>query len=81
MRLKLAKWGNSLAIRLPLECSRAAGLKEGDELEAEVTATEIRLLPARVFDKAAFLERVEALRARMPMTQPVVERMRQEDRY
>ncbi len=82
MRLHLAKWGNSLAVRLPVECIRAAGLKEGDEVEAEVTAIgEIRLTPAQIFDKAAFLERLSTLRAGMPMTDPVVEKMRQEERY
>jgi len=82
MRLQLAKWGNSLAVRLPVECIRATGLKEGDEVEAEVTAIgEIRLMPAQVFNKAAFLERIGKLRAGMPMTEPVVEKMRQEDRY
>ena len=39
MRLQLAKWGNSLAVRLPVECTRAAGLREGDTVEAEVTLT------------------------------------------
>ena len=81
MRVQLAKWGNSLAIRLPMDCIRAAGLKEGDELDAEVSATEIRLIPTQIFDKAAFLQRLRDLRDRMPMTQPVVETMRREDRY
>jgi len=26
MKVQVAKWGNSLAIRLPIECVRAAGL-------------------------------------------------------
>jgi bifunctional DNA-binding transcriptional regulator/antitoxin component of YhaV-PrlF toxin-antitoxin module len=64
-----------------MECIRTVGLKEGDELEAQVSATEIRLIPAPVFDKAQFLCRVRDLRARMPMTQPVVETMRREERY
>jgi antitoxin MazE len=82
MRLQLAKWGNSLAVRLPVECVRAAGLKEGDEVEAEVTPIgEIRLTPAQAFDKAAFLERLSRLRAGMPMTEPAVEKMRHEERY
>jgi antitoxin MazE len=82
MRLQLAKWGNSLAVRLPVECVRAAGLKEGDEVEAEVTPIgEIRLTPAQAFDKVAFLERLSRLRAGMAMTEPVVEKMRQEGRY
>jgi antitoxin MazE len=86
MRLQLAKWGNSLAVRLPAECIRAAGLKEGDEVEAEVTAKgEIHLVPAPAFDKAAFLKRLEALHAKMPMQTEsagdFVRRMRDEDRY
>lgn len=82
MRLQLAKWGNSLAVRLPVECIRAAGLKEGDEVDADVTTLgEIRLMPARAFDKAAFLARLSKLRAGMPMSEPIVEQMRQEERY
>lgn len=82
MRLQLAKWGNSLAVRLPVECTRAAGLHEGDMVEAEVTPTgEIKLTPAQPFDKAAFLERLRKLHANMPMTEPVVEQMRREARY
>lgn len=82
MRLLVAKWGNSLAVRLPVACAKAAGLKEGDHVEAEVTPLgEIRMAPAPAFDRAAFLERVERLRARLPMTQATVEDMRRNDRY
>ncbi len=82
MRLQVAKWGNSLAVRLPVECVRAAGLHEGDSVEASITpAGVITLAPEKVFDKAAFLKRLAKLHARMPMTDSVVERMRQEERY
>lgn len=82
MRLQVAKWGNSLAVRLPVECVRAAGLHEGDSVEAEVTpAGEITLTAAKLFDKTAFLDRVRKLHAKMPMTEPVVEQMRREARY
>ena len=82
MRLQLAKWGNSLAVRLPVECTRAAGLKEGDTVEAEVTPLgEIKLTLGKAFDKAAFLNRLGKLHAKMPMTAATVEMMRHEDRY
>ena len=82
MKLQIAKWGNSLAVRLPVECTRAAGLKEGDSVEASITpAGEITLAPEKTFDKAAFLTRLARLQAAMPMTEPVVEKMRQESRY
>lgn len=82
MRLQVSRWGNSLAVRLPVECTRAAGLKEGDSVEASITpAGAITLAPERTFDKAAFLSRIAKLHAFMPMTAPVVETMRQETRY
>lgn len=82
MKLQVAKWGNSLAVRLPVECARAAGLREGDSVEADITpAGEITLTPTRPFDKKAFLERAKRLCAAMPMTEAVVEQMRNEARY
>lgn len=82
MRLQVAKWGNSLAVRLPVECTKAAGLHEGDMVEAEVTPVgEIKLMPAQAFDKADFLRRLRKRRAGMAMTEPTVEAMRREERY
>ena len=80
----MAKWGNSLAVRLPLECLRSAGLKEGDE--AEVTPRgEIPLMPSCVFDKSAFLERLNRLHSEMPMqaegADDFIRRLREGDRY
>jgi antitoxin MazE len=82
MRLHVSRWGNSLAVRLPVECTRAAGLKEGDSVEASIAPSgKITLAPERAFDKGAFLTRIARLHASMPMTEPVVETMRQEARY
>jgi antitoxin MazE len=33
--MKVAKWGNSLAIRIPKDVAAALGLSEGDEVELE----------------------------------------------
>jgi antitoxin MazE len=82
MKLQVSKWGNSLAVRLPVECTRAAGLKEGDSVEASITPSgSITLTPEKSFDKAAFLTRIAKLHDSMPMTAPVVETMRREARY
>lgn len=82
MRLQVAKWGNSLAVRLPVECTRAAGLKEGDCVEASISTTgAIILASEKLFDKSAFLIRIAKLHAAIPMTAPVVEAMRNEARY
>jgi antitoxin MazE len=82
MKLQVAKWGNSLAVRLPVEYVRAAGLQDGDSIEADVTPTGgISLIAARPFDKAAFLARIKRLHTKMPATEAVVEWMRREARY
>jgi len=82
MKLLISKWGNSLAVRLPADCIRAAGLREGDSVDAETTpAGMITLTPAKTFDKTAFLRRLRRLRGRMQVSEPVVEAMRERSRY
>ena len=34
--MQVSKWGNSLAVRLPVAVVEALGLKEGDEIAIEV---------------------------------------------
>lgn len=82
MRASIGKWGNSLAIRLPAECVRVSGIKDGESVDVTVTATgEILIAPAKAFDKPAFLARLTKLRSSMPMTRPVIEDIRRQARY
>lgn len=82
MKLLVSKWGNSLAVRLPAEYARTAGLREGDAVEADVSPMgSMTITPALTFDKQTFLRRVRRLRSGMKMTTPTVEAMRREDRY
>ncbi|HEV2552681.1 MAG TPA: AbrB/MazE/SpoVT family DNA-binding domain-containing protein [Bosea sp. (in: a-proteobacteria)] len=63
--MQVARWGNSLAVRLPASVVEALGLKEGDDIE-------IRVAGERAFDVALdrsrerALERVRALRKPLP---------------
>lgn len=82
MKLLIAKWGNSLAVRLPSECLQQAGLREGDRVELEVDASgQIRLTPEQYFDKASFLRRLRKLHDCRQPTEPLVEKMRQTERF
>ena len=82
MQGSIARWGNSLAVRLPARHLRAMGLREGAAVEISTTPTgELKLTPAATFDKAAFLKRLAALHRRMPASATVVERLRREARY
>jgi len=43
MKVKVAKWGNSLGVRLPRAAAEAAGLKAGSEVDVEAERGQIRL--------------------------------------
>jgi antitoxin MazE len=43
MRVKLAKWGNSLGVRIPKAVAEAIGLKAGMEIEVTVDEHELRI--------------------------------------
>ena len=82
MKQQVGKWGNSLAVRLPAECTKALGLREGDTVELELMpGGEIRLVPTRVLDRAAFVARLDKLHAKLPRTTTTVEAMREQERY
>jgi len=82
MKLQIARWGNSLAVRLPAKFTRAIGARAGDSIEAEIGPLgKITLTPARRFDKVGFLKKIHKLRSGMPDTSATVEAMRKDDRY
>ena len=63
--MQVAKWGNSLAIRLPAAVVAALGLKEGDEIEIHV-ADGRQFGIARKPGRDALLNRLRAFRGRLP---------------
>ena len=63
--MQVAKWGNSLAIRLPAVVVEALGLKEGDEIEIHV-ADGKQFGVARKPGRAELLKRLRAFRGRLP---------------
>ncbi len=63
--MQVAKWGNSLAVRLPRSVVEALDLKEGDHVEIGVAgarAFEIAKTP----DTAELLARLRRYRGRLP---------------
>jgi len=43
MNVKLSRWGNSLAVRLPAKLAASTNFQEGDILEVEKVGNEIRV--------------------------------------
>jgi antitoxin MazE len=63
--MRVSKWGNSLAIRLPASVVEALRLKEGDEVEVHV-ATGRAFGIARDRSREHALTRIRALRKKLP---------------
>jgi len=59
--MKIAKWGNSLAIRLPATVVEVLELKEGDEVEVHVVGSRAFDI-ARDNSREHALERIRVLR-------------------
>ena len=63
--MQVAKWGNSLAVRLPAIVVEALGLKEGDEIEIHVADVK-QFAVARKLGREELFKRLRAFRGRLP---------------
>jgi antitoxin MazE len=63
--VKVAKWGNSLAVRLPRSVVEVLKLKEGDSVEIEVVETRSFKI-ARTPTRKEILARLDKYRGRVP---------------
>lgn len=81
MNLNIARWGNSLALRIPADYARRAGLKEGDSMEASLTADGgISIRPVR-WNRNAFAQELARTRDAMPIGTSVMDELRRGGRY
>ena len=63
--MQVAKWGNSLAVRLPAAVVEALKLKEGDEIEIHILE-EREIAVTRKPGREELLKRLRAFRGRLP---------------
>jgi antitoxin MazE len=79
--LRLAKWGNSLALRIPTEIVRRLGLREGATVEARMNVDgSLSIRPAQ-WDRKAFALELDEARKTMPLSESVMEELRSGARY
>lgn len=82
IELTVAKWGNSLAVRLPGKSARAIGVGEGDMLIGEVSPEgHLVLSPGSRAVGRVETRRLRRLLERQKETTPVVADMRRGARY
>lgn len=78
----IRRWGNSLAVRLPADCLRQAGLREGDHVEIVVGEDgRLSLEPLHQLDRSALAADLRRLQATMPLTPSVIEECRSGERW
>ena len=81
MNLRIAKWGNSLAVRIPAEYVRRIGLKNGDLVQANLTSDGTLTIRTDKWNRTTFASELEQARQGMRMGSAVMEELRSGARY
>jgi antitoxin MazE len=82
MNLQVAKWGNSLAVRIPAEYVRLFGMHAGDLFEARIGADgALSLKPPARWSRKDFADELTRSNQTLPMGSSVMAQLRQEARY
>jgi len=76
MKLRVAKWGNSLAVRIPAEYVRQLSIKEGDRLDVRLAADGGLTYRPRTWNRKAFALELAAARETMSMGTSVMDDVR-----
>jgi antitoxin MazE len=62
--MKVSKWGNSLAIRIPADVAKSLGFEEGDQVRLD--AKDGKLVAEKELTKEEALQQMRALRGLIP---------------
>ena len=81
MDLQIAKWGNSLALRIPAEIARRFRWREGDTVDARVTIDGSLCIRTANWKRADFAAEITAARVAMPQGSSVIDELRRGSRY
>jgi antitoxin MazE len=60
--MQVAKWGNSLGVRLPMALVHKLGISEGDELVVQPAARRAGVAAVQISREPSKLERLQAMR-------------------
>jgi len=81
MDLQVAKWGNSLALRIPSEVVRRLGLREGAVVDAQITADGNLSIRSMPWNRREFALELGEARLEMDQSESVMEELRNGARY
>jgi antitoxin MazE len=81
MDVQIAKWGNSLAIRIPRRILKEANLQLGDYVSATLSRDGSVNLRTKHIDRKTLIRQLHDVRESMPMTKSVIQDLRGNSRY
>lgn len=70
MKVHIAKWGNSTAVRLPKSVAQELGLLPGSEVDLVVEGREVRLRPVRKTSRELLEEMIAEAKRLGPENEP-----------
>ena len=70
MKVQLAKWGNSTAVRLPKAVAQELGLRPGTQLDLVVEGREVRLRPVEKSSRELLREMIDEAKRLGPEYEP-----------
>jgi antitoxin MazE len=79
--LQIAKWGNSLALRIPSEVVRRLGLREGATVQAQISIDGTLSIRPAQWNRRAFANELTEVRNAMPISESVMQEVRSGARY
>ncbi len=81
MDIQIAKWGNSLALRIPQHLLKEANLTEGDFLSASLAPDGTIVLRTKQIDRKSLIHELHEFRESMPIGKSVMKQLRESARY
>ena len=81
MDLQIAKWGNSLALRIPSEVVRRLGLREGATVQAQLGIDGTLSIRPAQWNRKAFANELTEARNDMPVGESVMAQVRSDAGY
>jgi len=81
MDLQVAKWGNSLALRIPSEIVRRLGLREGGTVQVQLTVDGSLTIRPSTWSRKTFAQELAAAADTMTMSASGMEEVRSKARY
>ena len=81
MDIQIAKWGNSLALRIPQYLLKEANLTEGDFLSASLAPDGTIVLRTKQVDRKSIIRELHEFRESMPIGKSVMKQLRESARY